>query len=101
MLQKVLSERALALKREAEARHCRLAMNINQAAAEAGIGRDAVYDAIRAGTLAARKLNRRTVITRDALERFIATLPRLTLPSKLHGEADQGGETEPRSGAGR
>jgi excisionase family DNA binding protein len=78
-MQEALSERALALKREAEARHCRLAMNIDQAAAEAGIGRDAIYDGIRAGTLEARKLGRRTIITRDALERFIATLPRLEL----------------------
>jgi excisionase family DNA binding protein len=68
------SERAVREQRSA------MAMNVATAAAEAGVGRDSIYDAIRAGTLDARKLGRRTLITRDALERFIATLPRLELP---------------------
>ena len=59
--------------------HC-VAMNVRQAAAVAGVGHNSIYDAIRAGTLDARKLGRRTLITRDALERFIASLPRLELP---------------------
>ena len=78
-MQKVLAEKALALKRDADTQWCRLAMNIDQAAAEAGIGRDAIYDGIRAGALEARKLGRRTIITREALERFIGALPRLQL----------------------
>jgi excisionase family DNA binding protein len=84
-MQKVFSEKALTLKREADAQRCRLAMNIDQAAAEAGIGRDAIYEGIRAGTLEARKLGRRTIITREALERFIAALPRLQLPADPQG----------------
>ena len=81
-MQKVLAEKTLALKRGAEAQRCRLAMNVRQAAAEAGVGHDSIYDGIRSGALEARKLGRRTIITRDALERFIATLPRLELPPR-------------------
>jgi len=60
---------------------CRLAMNVAQAAAEAGLGRDALYAGIRSGQLEARKLGRRTIITRDALQRFLETLPALKLPA--------------------
>lgn len=81
-MQKLLATKALALKKAREAQHCRLAMNVRQAAAEAGVGHDALYDAIRAGTLEARKLGRRTIITREALEKFIATLPRLELQER-------------------
>jgi len=62
-------------------------MNVRQAAAQAGVGHDSIYDAIRAGTLDARKLGRRTIITREALERFIAALPRLQLPADSQGDA--------------
>jgi len=83
-MQKVLAEKA----RGAEVQRCRLAMNVRQAAAEAGVGHDSIYDGIRSGALEARKLGRRTIITRDALERFIAALPRLELPP-AHGPAER------------
>jgi excisionase family DNA binding protein len=67
---------------ERRAREHRLAMNVRQAATAAGVGHDNIYAAIRAGTLDARKLGRRTIITRDALERFLATLPRMELPAR-------------------
>ena len=57
----------------------RLAMNVTQAAIEAGIGRDGIYQAIRDGRLEARKWGRRTIITHTALERFLNTLPPLSL----------------------
>ena len=75
-------QRVPAPKNAAEEQRCRLAMNVRQAAAEAGVGHDSIYDGIRSGALEARKLGRRTIITRDALERFIATLPRLELPPR-------------------
>ena len=41
-----------------------------------GLGRDAVYAAIRDGHLVARKAGRRTLITDDDLRQFLAELPR-------------------------
>ena len=58
----------------------RLAMSVAEAAVEAGVGRDHIYAAIRNGRLDARKLGRRTIITFDALERFLNGLPPLQLP---------------------
>lgn len=59
----------------------KLALSVAEAAVEAGVGRDQVYAAIRDGRLEARKWGRRTVITYDALQQFLANLPRLRLPS--------------------
>jgi excisionase family DNA binding protein len=78
-MQKVLAEKTLAMKR---AQRGAMAMNVAEAAAEAGVGRDAIYAGIHAGTLEARKLGRRTIITRDALQRFLETLPALKLPGQ-------------------
>ncbi len=58
----------------------RLALSVAEAAVEAGVGRDQVYAAIRDGRLEARKWGRRTVITYDALQRFLGGLPLLRLP---------------------
>jgi excisionase family DNA binding protein len=58
----------------------RMALSIAEAAAEAGVGRDHIYGAIRDGRLEARKLGRRTLITYDALHRFLHQLPALQLP---------------------
>ena len=58
----------------------KLALSVAEAAVEAGVGRDQVYAAIRDGRLEARKWGRRTVITYDALQQFLANLPRLQLP---------------------
>jgi excisionase family DNA binding protein len=57
----------------------RRAHSIAETCALTGIGRDAVYAAIRDGRLVARKLGRRTVITDDDLRQFLNGLPRLAL----------------------
>ena len=54
----------------------RLAYTISETCALTGLGRDAVYTAIRDGYLVARKLGRRTLITDDDLRQFLAGLPR-------------------------
>jgi excisionase family DNA binding protein len=58
----------------------KLAFSVAEAAARSGLGRDRVYDATRSGELVARKFGRRTLITADALQRFLNGLPPLQLP---------------------
>ena len=58
----------------------RRAFNVREFCAEYGIGHDNVYKAIREGKLVARKFGKRTIITVDDADRFIAALPRLELP---------------------
>jgi excisionase family DNA binding protein len=55
----------------------RMALSVAEAAAEASVGRDHIYGAIRDGRLEARKFGRRTLITYDALHRFLHQLPPL------------------------
>lgn len=62
-----------------DGQHRRLAMSVADVATATGIGRDGIYQAIRDGRLTARKLGRRTIITHDALERFLQALPPLQL----------------------
>jgi excisionase family DNA binding protein len=54
----------------------RAAHSIAETCALTGLGRDAVYAAIRDGHLVARKLGRRTLVTDDDLRQFLAALPR-------------------------
>ena len=54
-----------------------LAYDINGAARLMSVGRNKVYDEIAAGRLDARKVGRRTVITRDAIKVWLQALPRL------------------------
>jgi excisionase family DNA binding protein len=54
----------------------RRAHTIAEVCAITGIGRDAIYAAIRNRLLVARKLGRRTIITDDDLRQFLARLPR-------------------------
>ena len=63
-----------------QGRRLRMALSVAEAAVEAGVGRDQVYAAIREGRLQARKWGRRTLITTDALRRFLDGLPPLELP---------------------
>ena len=56
-----------------------LAMSIDEAARRAGLGRDKMYTAVKEGKLEARKAGRRTLVTADALRRFIDNLPTLQL----------------------
>jgi excisionase family DNA binding protein len=58
-------------------RRRRMAMSVAEAAIEANIGRDGIYEAIREGRLEARKWGRRTLITDEALQRFLNALPPL------------------------
>jgi excisionase family DNA binding protein len=64
----------------AEGHRRKLALSVAEAAVESGVGRDQVYSAIREGRLEARKWGRRTLITYDALHRFLNDLPPLQLP---------------------
>ena len=59
----------------------KLAFSIDEAAVRANIGRDGIYQAIREKRLDAKKAGRRTLITAEALRRFIDSLPPLQLPS--------------------
>jgi excisionase family DNA binding protein len=63
----------------------RIAYSVDEVAVRAGIGRDAVYDAIRERRLIARKWGRRTVITDVDLRAFLASLPVLE-PQPKTGE---------------
>ena len=55
-----------------------LAYDINGAARAMSVGRNKVYDEIAAGRLDARKVGRRTVITRAAIQAWFDTLPRIS-----------------------
>ena len=59
----------------------KMAFSVDEAAMRAGRGRDKLYAAIREGNLVARKFGRRTLITADALQRFLDGLPPLQLRS--------------------
>ena len=53
----------------------KLAYHIDEAV-EAGAGcRSEIYEALRVGTLTAKKRGRRTIILRDELARYLRTLP--------------------------
>jgi excisionase family DNA binding protein len=58
----------------------KMAFSVDEAAVRSDLGRDAIYAAVREGKLEAKKLGRRTLITADALRRFLDALPRLQLP---------------------
>ena len=58
----------------------RFAFSIDEAAMRAGLGRDKLYAAVRVGELEARKAGRRTLITAEALRRYLENLPTLQLP---------------------
>ena len=58
----------------------KMAFSIDEAAMRAGLGRDAIYSAVREGKLEAKKMGRRTLVTADALRRYLDNLPSLQLP---------------------
>jgi len=60
----------------------KIAFTVDEAARQASLGRDRIYAAIRDGRLEARKAGRRTVVTADAIKRFINALPALKLPQE-------------------
>jgi excisionase family DNA binding protein len=53
-----------------------LTYTIDAAAAITGVGRDAIYDALRDGSLVGVKWGTRTLVTAESLRRKIETLPR-------------------------
>lgn len=59
----------------------RAAFSIDEFAKSAGVGRDKIYDEIRAGRLKAKKAGRRTIITADAARSYLDSLPDLRLGS--------------------
>ena len=58
----------------------KLAYTVDEAAFRACLGRDAIYDAVREGKLEAKKKGRRTLVTAEALRRYLESLPALELP---------------------
>lgn len=54
-----------------------LALTISETCAVSGLGRTSVYEAIRDGSLPARKRGRRTIVLTDDLRRYLETLPPL------------------------
>ena len=61
-------------------RFVKLAYSIDEATQRTGLGRDKLYAAIRSGELDARKAGRRTLVTEEALRRYLNGLPPLQLP---------------------
>lgn len=54
-----------------------VAHTVDDAARVVGCGRNKIYDAIAAGDLDARKIGRRTVITRASILAWLESLPRM------------------------
>jgi excisionase family DNA binding protein len=53
----------------------RLALGVAEAAKAAGVGRTTLFEAIRKGEVAAKKVGRRTIITADDLDAWLKSLP--------------------------
>jgi excisionase family DNA binding protein len=50
-------------------------LSVSEASSVAGLGRTKIYEAIGDGSLRARKYGKRTLILRDDLRQFLASLP--------------------------
>jgi excisionase family DNA binding protein len=50
-------------------------LSIAEACAMAGLGRTKIYEAIAEGSLKARKCGKRTIVLRNELRDFLASLP--------------------------
>ena len=61
----------------------RLAYSVDEAATVTGLSRDLLYDQMRIGNLAYRKVGRRRVITRQHLEQFLAITPSTGRPGGI------------------
>jgi excisionase family DNA binding protein len=53
----------------------KLALGVAEAAKAAGVGRTTLFEAIRKGEIAAKKVGRRTIITTDELHAWLRSLP--------------------------
>jgi excisionase family DNA binding protein len=61
------------------------AMSVEEAAKAAGVGRTILFEEIRKGHITARKVGRRTIITTDALDAWLKSLPMKTGKGGRHG----------------
>jgi excisionase family DNA binding protein len=61
------------------------AMSVEEAARAAGVGRTLLFEEIRKGHITARKVGRRTIITADALDTWLKSLPVKTGDGGHHG----------------
>jgi excisionase family DNA binding protein len=80
----------------------RLLYKTSEARAALDCGQSKFYDLINNGTLDARRFGRRTYITAESLEAFVANLPRAVTPTMAKAEggdpADTGADRQsPRS----
>lgn len=57
-----------------------MALSIDEAARQANICRDKIYEEIKTGKLEAKKVGRRTLVMADELRRYLDALPSLQLP---------------------
>jgi hypothetical protein len=74
-----------------------LGMHPEKAAEVAGVGRTKIFIEIREGRLEARKVGRRTIITPDALAKWIELLPkRVATPLEPRDIADRATRDVPR-----
>jgi excisionase family DNA binding protein len=68
------------------ATHSRRAFSISEFCVRYGIGRTNAYQEIATGRLRAVKVGRRTLITHDAAEAWLAALPEFNRPSRTSTE---------------
>jgi excisionase family DNA binding protein len=58
----------------------KMAFSVDEAAMRAGLGRDKIYEALKSGKLEGRRAGRRTLVTAEALRRYLDELPPFQLP---------------------
>jgi len=61
----------------------RLSYSIDRLAAACDVGRSLLYEEIAAGRLTARKVGRRTIVTRSDAIRWLRGLPEVGVPSTI------------------
>lgn len=72
----------------------------SEAKAALGCGTTRLYELINNGTLEARRLGRRTYITAESLEAFVAKLPPVVTPTMAKAAHDKwSGQRKPRAKA--
>ena len=62
------------------------ALGVAEAAKAAGVGRTTIFEAIRKGQIAAKKVGRRTIITTDDLDAWLKSLPARSVAKTPAGE---------------
>ena len=73
----------------------RLAYSVDEAARLTGLSRDLLYDQMRVGNLAYRKVGRRRLITRQHLEQFLAITPSTGRPGGITASRPRTGPDAP------